>query len=187
MREVELKSVVDDFEASRRNVEAAGGVLKFEGELLDLRYADPDGLMELQDTVVRLRVYVRDGVREGSLDWKGPTSYEDGYKVREEVSTSVGDPNALARILTGMGLRVVLAIDRVIAQYEVEGAIVRFEKYPLMDDLVEVEGEPGAIERAIRATGLPREGFNSDRLPDFVARFEARTGGTAVLSRELEG
>ena len=30
--------------------------------------------------------------------------------------------------------------------------------------------------------GLPREGFTSDRLPDFAGRFEARTGTRAALS-----
>ena len=182
MREVELKSVVEDIKAARRNVENAGGVLTFEGELLDLRWGDHGGVLELEDKVVRLRVYVRGNERSGSLDWKGPTTYEDGYKVREEISTTIGDPNALARILTGMGLHVIMSIDRHIAQYDLEGAVVRFERYPRMDDLVEVEGEPDAIERAIRAAGLPREGFNTDRLADFVARYELRTGLKAAVS-----
>ena len=51
-----------------------------------------------------------------------------------------------------------------------------------MDDLVEVEGERAAIERAIALLGLPREGFLTDRLPDFARRFEARTGTRAALS-----
>jgi hypothetical protein len=51
-----------------------------------------------------------------------------------------------------------------------------------MDDLVEVEGTPEAIERAIAALGLARDGFTSERLPEFVLRFEARTGTSAVLS-----
>ena len=51
-----------------------------------------------------------------------------------------------------------------------------------MDDLVEVEGEPEEIERAIAILGLPRAGFNTDRLPDFVMRFEQRTGERALIS-----
>ena len=122
------------------------------------------------------------------LDWKGPTSYEDGYKVREEISTVVGDPEALARILGGLGYAVILEIERRIWQYALHGSTVRFEQYPRMDALVEVEGQPEAIETTIRAIGLDRSLFTSERLSAFVARFEERTGARAALSaRETTG
>ena len=35
---------------------------------------------------------------------------------------------------------------------------------------------------AIGILGLPRDGFNTDRLPDFVRRFEERTGERALIS-----
>jgi hypothetical protein len=57
-----------------------------------------------------------------------------------------------------------------------------------MDVLVEVEGEPAAIESAIEALGLPRGTFTNERLASFVAGFEHRTGVRAAISdRELEG
>jgi hypothetical protein len=57
-----------------------------------------------------------------------------------------------------------------------------------MDVLVEVEGEPAAIESAIEALGLARGTFTSERLADFVATFEHRTGVRAAISdREAEG
>ena len=188
MREVELKSVVEDVKAAREAVEKAGGKPMFEGRLIDLRYGDTSGRMVANDHVLRLRIYESDGKREGHLDWKGPTRYEDGYKVREELSTSAGDPESLARMLGNLGYVVILEIERVIAQYELKGAIVRFEEYPRMDPLVEVEGSPAAIEEAIESIGLARGGFTSWRLPEFVAQFEARTGQRAALSaRELAG
>jgi hypothetical protein len=74
-------------------------------------------------------------------------------------------------------------IDRDVVQYAFERATVRFERYPRMDALVEVEGPPDDIERAVRALGMPRDAFTADRLPAFVARFEARTGERAALNR----
>jgi hypothetical protein len=57
-----------------------------------------------------------------------------------------------------------------------------------MDALVEVEGMPEDIERAIDTLGLPRSGFSADRLLAFVARFEARTGErAAICRRQLRG
>src|SRR4029078_9492317 len=176
MREVELKSVVDDLDLRRSHVEKAGGKLVFAGNLIDKRYGDASGLLLNRDHVLRFRVYERDGKRTGSLDWKGPTSYEDGYKVREEISTEVSDPDALARILENLGFTVVLEIERRIWQCELGPATVRFEEYPRMDTLVEVEGTPESIERAIESIGLARDAFTSERLPAFLARFEARTG-----------
>jgi adenylate cyclase class 2 len=188
MREVELKSVVDDVAVRRAKLEAAGARLIYAGRLIDARYDFPDHAMSLVDHVLRLRLYDDDTGRRGHVDWKGPTLYEGGYKVREELSTEVSDPDAMAEVLAKLGFVVVMEIERHIVQYKIAGATVRFEEYPDMDPLVEVEGAPEAIERAVEALGLPREGFTSERLPEFVARFEARTGRRASLSQaELRG
>jgi hypothetical protein len=57
-----------------------------------------------------------------------------------------------------------------------------------MDILVEVEGEPEAIERAILTLGMARESFTTERLPDFVLKYESRTGErAAICDRELLG
>ncbi len=189
MREVEVKSVVDDPAECRHRVEAAGGRLVFEGRLEDRRYDRPGGELRSRDEVLRLRVYTDPkGKVEAYIDRKGPTSYDNGYKVREETSAPVNDPVRAAAELEADGYVVTREITRRIAQYELLGAMVRIEEYPRMDTLIEIEGEPEAIEEAISATGLPRFGFTSDRLPDFVRRFELRTGvRAAICDAELLG
>jgi predicted adenylyl cyclase CyaB len=186
--EVELKSVVDDEARRRAAVESAGATLVFEGRLEDRRYDTPDHALAARDEVLRLRSYSTPTQTHAELDWKGPTRREEGYKLREELDVHVVEPDALATILERLGYVVTIAIDRVIVQYDLGGAMVRFERYPRMDDLVEVEGTPAQIERAIAALGLPREGFTSERLPDFVRRYETRSGRQAALSdAELRG
>ena len=182
MREVELKAVLDDIDKRRSLIEHAGAKLEFDGRLIDRRYGDPSGRLVLVDHVLRLRIYETGGKREGYLDWKGPTQYDRGYKVREELSTHIGEPEALAEILENLGYSVILEIDRHIWQYSLGQATIRFERYPLMDDLVEVEGPPDAIEKGIASLDMDRTTFNADRLTDFVARFEARTNTRAALS-----
>jgi hypothetical protein len=93
----------------------------------------------------------------------------------------------MAAILARCGFAVVSRIDREVMQYELDGAVIRFERYPRCDDLVEVEGDPAAIERAIAATGLPRRAFTAERLNAFVDRYEARTGARAALSADALG
>jgi predicted adenylyl cyclase CyaB len=186
--EVELKSIVPDFADARRRVEAAGGRLVFEGRLEDRRYDDSARTLALQDHVLRVRTYRDASGSRASVDWKGPTRVEGGYKVREELSTSATDGDVVASILERLGYEVIREIDRDIAQFELAGAVVRFERYPRLDVLVEVEGPPDRIEAAIAVLGLPREGFSTDRLLAFVQRFEARTGQRAAVNDlELAG
>ena len=187
MKEVELKSVVPDPAATRARVEAAGGRLAFAGRLEDRRYDTPERALAARDEVLRVRVYGGAEAR-ATMDWKGPTRSERGYKVREELSAGVHDADALATMLERLGYVVTREIDREIVQYELHDAVLRLEHYPRMDVLVEVEGAPAAIERAIAASGLPRDGFSADRLTDFVRRFERRGRERAALSRrELAG
>jgi len=186
--EVELKAVVADLDSTRRRIEGAGAALRVAGRLEDRRYDRGDRALAGQDHVLRLRTYRADREPRASVDWKGPTSFEGGYKQREELSTPVANAEILGGILERLGFVISMAIDREIWQYDLHGAIVRFERYPRMDDLVEVEGVPSAIERAIGTLGLPRDSFTAERLPSFVRRFEARTGERAALSdAELAG
>ncbi|MDB4917076.1 MAG: hypothetical protein JWM95_4720 [Gemmatimonadetes bacterium] len=183
MDEVELKSVVDDVVMRRAAVERAGATLMFAGHLEDRRYDTADQALTSRDHVLRVRIY-RDDVNapRAELDWKGPTRRENGYKTRQEIETRVHDGDKLVDILGMLGYRVTVSIDREIAQYDLNGTMIRFERYPRMDDLVEVEGTPEKIEEAIRALGMPRDGFITDRLNDFVTRFEKRTGRRAATS-----
>src|SRR5215208_4876881 len=182
MREVELKAVVDDLAERRRKIEAAGASLSFEGRISDRRYDFASRDLSSRDEVLRTRRYRAKDLERAFFDWKGPTELRDVYKIREEITTPVEDCEALEKILERTGFEVVTEIDRDIAQYQFGAATVRFETYPRMDILVEVEGEPAAIEEAIEALGLPRGTFTSERLPDFVTRFEQRTGVRAAIS-----
>jgi adenylate cyclase class IV len=185
--ELELKARVDDPAALERALRGAGAALVFQGAMIDRRYDRRDELVA-RDEVLRLRIYRPDAPGAapayGVLGWKGPMSVREGYKHREERETSVADPDAGLAILERLGYEVVMRIDRTIAEYAVAGASVRLERYPAMDALVEVEGTPEAIERAVAATGLPRERFLPEALPYFVAEYERRTGRRAVIAAE---
>ena len=187
MREVELKAVVDDLADRRKRLEKAGAKLSFEGRLSDRRYDIESRELSGRDEVLRVRRYEGRSSSKTYLEWKGATETQDVYKIREEVSTLVEDFDSLEQILTRLGFIVTMEIDREIAQYQIGGATVRFESYPRMDVLVEVEGEPDSIEQAIEALEIARGQFSSDRLVAFVGRFEQRTGvRAAICDRELK-
>lgn len=188
-REIEVKARVDDIDAACERIVAAGAVLRFEGDLADRIYDTADGQLSVKDQVLRLRTYVGNTGTAAHIDWKGRTSRDDGFKVREELTSGITEPAAIASILERLGYHIIRSIDRRIAQYELragpeQGAavIVRFERYPKMDNLVEVEGPRDGIERAIELLGIPRAEFSANRLTDFVAAYEARTGHRAAVS-----
>ena len=188
MLEVELKAVVVDPAATRKRLESAGAKLTYEGRLLDKRYDIESRELADRDVVLRVRRYESSESTRTYLDWKGPTATQNGYKIREEISTQVDDFVATEQILDRVGFVVTMEIDREIAQYELGGATIRFERYPRMDVLVEVEGAPDAIEEAIAALGMSRGEFTSERLLSFVTRFERRTGvRSALCEGELTG
>ena len=178
--ELELKARVDDPGVLETALQRAGAELVFKGEMRDRRF-DRKGKLKERDEVLRLRSY-QGTAAYGVLAWKGPVSVRDGYKHREEHEARLDDPEAALTILEHLGYEVVMRIDRTIAEYRLADAAVRIEWYPAMDVLVEVEGEPRAIEQAIAATGIPRDRFLSESLPFFVEDYERRTGREARIA-----
>ncbi len=189
--ELEVKARVEDPDALVQALETAGARLEYHGEMIDRRY-DRDNRLSRRDEVLRLRVYRPAGespstATPGVLGWKGKVQRRRGYRRREEWETRVADAEAVLAILERLGFEVVLRVDRRIAQYTLHGATIRVEWYPKMDVLVEVEGAPQAIERAVAATGLPRERFLPESLPYFVRAYERRTGARARLAQRGGG
>jgi len=184
--EIEVKARVTAVASLRRALRSAGARLEFRGTMLDRRY---DRARELTrgDQVLRLRTYRPAGRGGGRahavLAWKGPASARGGYRHRAELEVAVSDPAALQALLVRLRYRVTLAIDRQVEVYRLGGATLRLERYPRMDTLLEVEGPPAAIERAITAIGLPRERFLSESLPFFTRAYRRRTGRRAQLAR----
>jgi adenylate cyclase class IV len=184
-REVELKAVVERPPELIARLEARGAVRAFRGRMTDHRYDLPSRALESRDEVLRVRTFTAAGgsaPRTAEVAWKGPTRQGSGYKEREEVEFAVADSGPVESILSRLGLIVADAIDRCVEFYALDDASLRLEWYPRMDVLVEVEGAPGAIERAVTATGIPRSAFTADRLIDFGARYLRRTGSAPALS-----
>jgi len=181
--ELEVKTRVDDPAALARALRAAGAELVFSGQMVDRRF-DRNKELEARDEVIRLRLYrpTDKGPSWGVFGWKGPVAMRDGYRHRSEAESKVDDPDAVFALLAHLGFQVSLRIDREIEQYRLGDAVLRLERYPGMDTLLEVEGPPAAIERAIVATGLPRSAFLPESLPYFIAAYEQRTGRRAQLA-----
>ena len=182
--ELEVKARVDDPDGLRAALVRAGASLDFRGDMIDRRF-DQGGSLAQRNEVLRLREFrAADGTPAyGVLGWKGPPSLRGLYRHRAEAEARVATPDSVVTILEQLGFTVSLRIDRRVEVYRLGHAVLRLEWYPAMDVLLEVEGEPPAIERAIAATGLARDRFLPESLPYFVSQYEARTGRAALLAR----
>jgi adenylate cyclase class IV len=182
--ELEVKARVDDPDGLRAALVRAGASLDFRGDMIDRRF-DQGGSLAQRNEVLRLREFrAADGTPAyGVLGWKGPPSLRGLYRHRAEAEARVATPDSVVTILEQLGFTVSLRIDRRVEVYRLGHAVLRLEWYPAMDVLLEVEGEPPAIERAIAATGLARDRFLAESLPYFVSQYEARTGRAALLAR----
>lgn len=180
--EIEVKARVPDADALAVTLERAGATVEFHGEMTDHRM-DRQGRLAAGDEMLRLRIYrTPQGPARGELCWKGPAEAKGEYRHRPEVEVAVGDAEHALELLQRLGFAESERIERRVTVYRMDGATLRIERYPEMDVLVEVEGDPATIERAIRATGLPRAEFLPESLPEFVARYERRTGRRARLA-----
>jgi len=181
--ELEVKARVSDPDAVRGALVRAGARLEYRGAMLDRRL-DRDGVLTARDEVVRLRTFrpADGGPAYGQLGWKGPHGSRDGYRHRAELETRVEDPDGVLAVLERAGFAVALTIDRTVEIYRLFGVMLRLEWYPQMDVLLEVEGDPPAIERAIAATGIARDGFLAESLDYFLDAYEARTGRAGRLA-----
>ena len=189
MSELELKAVVADAAALAARLEACGAGPVFRGVMRDRRFDTADRALLARDEVLRVRTFepVGAGAAHQELTWKGPTHRRNGYKEREEMQLDVADEGVMSALLARLGYELSDTVDRAVLYHEVNGAVVRIEWYPRMDVLVEVEGSPEEIERAVAATGIPRAAFTAERLLDFAARYRERTGRDAVLRLDFLG
>jgi adenylate cyclase class IV len=184
-QEIELKAVVDDPAALASRLGARGATRAFRGRMSDRRFDLPARSLEARDQALRVRTFesaTGSPRRLAEVAWKGPTRQDRGFKVREELQFTVGDAAPVEAILVRLGLCVTDTIDRCVEFYELDGAVLRLEWYPRMDVLLEVEGPPSAIEAAVAASGVPRGSFTPERLLDFAARYQQRTGTPPALS-----
>src|SRR5437773_9876468 len=99
MREVELKAVVDDLAERRKQIEAAGAALSFEGKMSDSRYDFPSRELSARAEVLRTRRYQSLKSTKTYLEWKGPSELLDVYRVREGISIPAEDFASLAKII----------------------------------------------------------------------------------------
>lgn len=178
--EVEVKLRVGDSAAIRRKLAKLGAKIVQrsasgkDGRIHELNtlFDTPQGGLARHGQLVRLRIESAatssKSEKSAVLTYKGPAEASDPspagapggkYKVREEIEASVGDPDALRRILEALGLRGWFKYEKFRTTYALPaakkwaaGLLIEFDETPI-GSFLELEGPPSAIDQAARELG----------------------------------
>ena len=129
--------MVSDPDTVRARLLGAGALVGFRGRMTDRRF-DRDGILQVQDQVLRLREFhERDGSLRVRLAWKGPTGITAvGHKSRRELEYDLtGNGPPPSELLLALGYAEVQVIDRFVEYYRLGDTDVRLEWYPRPTEL----------------------------------------------------
>jgi len=184
-REVEVKLPCDSPAGARRKLDGLGARLvrdrTFEDNILFERETDP---LKPARKLLRLR---REGGR-ALLTFKAPVEGDHAHKVRIEDESDVVDPQAVERILAGLGLRPHYRYQKYRTLFELEGLEICLDETPL-GCFIELEGEPGAIDRVAAALGYGPDRYVLESYVELHEQWAAERGlpmGDLVFGRGEE-
>jgi adenylate cyclase class 2 len=173
-REVEIKLPFDSPARAIDNIEKLGATLVrerlFEDNLLFERQHDP---LKAANRLLRLR-------REGAsalLTFKSTPPGELAYKVRLEDESVVDDPDAIERILLGLGFRPAYRYQKYRTLYQLDDLEICLDETPV-GCYVELEGPPTLIDRTAAQLGFTPDRYILDSYRD-IHQQHARERGVA--------
>jgi len=103
--------------------------------------------------VLRLRTFPGG---EARLTFKGPATYRDGVKSRQESEVPVGDGTAMLRILAGLGYQPSLEYRKSRETWQLDDALVMLDTLDF-GRFVEIEGDDAQVRRIAGHLGLAME------------------------------
>ena len=165
-RENEIKLAFPSPEAAVRKLLEVGAradrARAFEDNVL---YDFDDRTLRKSDRLLRLR-RARDSAL---LTFKGPVAGEHRHKVKTEHETEVADPDALGRILRGLGLGPVYRYQKYRTTFQLNEVEASVDETPL-GTFVELEGSPDEVDRAAASLGASAADFIRSTYRDLQER-----------------
>jgi len=146
----------------------------FEDNLL---FDDANSSLRLSGRMLRLRR----AENVATVTWKGPPTYVELVKSREELELVVSDPEAFERILLGLGLRPTFRYQKYRETYAHDGAEVVIDETPI-GTFLEIEADAERIHALAQALGFSR----TDYMLESYVELHRKSGATGDLVFEHE-
>lgn len=160
-------------------------------------YDTPDGDFHRHDRLIRLRIETaRNGRRKAKLTSKAPPEDAKGlskgkrsdtrHKQKLEREADVRDPARAARLLEAIGLRPSFRYEKYRTGFRLGGLHLDLDETPI-GTFLELEGRPGAIDRAARNLGYMHKDYIRATYWDLYAtdcRRRGKTPSNMIFSRK---
>lgn len=174
--ESEVKLRIEDAAAARAALRRLGALPKQPRHFEDNALFDDAGRsLAASGRILRLR-----RTEHGSfLTFKGPRRVLDGIKVREEHETAVADPEAVTRLLAGLGLSPAFRYQKYREAWQWGDAEIVVDETPI-GAFLEIEGTAEAIHAAAGALGRSPSDYISE---SYVSLFLAAGGSGDMVFR----
>ena len=128
-----------------------------------------DDALRLSGQVLRLRRL--DG-GPSILTFKGPATYHDGMKVREETELHLSDHDAMIAILSSLGFSTSLQYQKTRESWDFDGVVVALDTLEF-GRFVEIEGAEGEIQRTADLLGLDMDRAERQGYPSMMRAHQA--------------
>jgi len=164
-QEMEVKYYLADLPALEARLKSLGAqLIKERVHETNLRFDLPDGSLSQTYQVLRLR---QDSAPR--LTYKGPSRYDQGVRVRQEIEFQVSDFRAARELFEALGYQVSMMYEKYRTTYELNGVQVTLDEMPY-GNFAELEGpNPQAIQAANQRLALDWEA----RVPEsYTALFD---------------
>lgn len=147
------------------------------------RRLQDDRLLDTRDQRLRaersaLRVRSEQGTSR--ITFKGPVQPAT-MKLREEIETSVGDPETMLRLLAALGFHPWFRYQKFREEYGNADVVVAIDETPI-GTFLEVEGTETGIEAVVQALGLTRADYIVE---SYYSLFDAWRRSTGSAARDM--
>ncbi len=155
-KEIETKLRVESFDKLRKTLAELTGSSPIEQKQCDDYYDNPEHRLRKTDKCLRIRRQWIDGALEAFLTYKGPRE-QSCFKSRTEVNIILDDPDAVDKMLVGLGFEKAISFEKLRQVWKVEDCEVALDELPAVGFFVEIEGPDADAIKKVQAKLALRE------------------------------
>jgi len=134
-QEIEVKFYIADLPALEAKLKRLNArLVQSRTHEVNLRFDTADEALKRSFQVLRLR---QD--KAARMTYKGPSQYQEGARLRQEIEFEVSDFEAARRLLEALGYQVSMMYEKYRAAYELDGVEITLDEMPY-GNFAELEG-----------------------------------------------
>jgi predicted adenylyl cyclase CyaB len=149
-QEIEVKFFLKNINQFENQIIQGGGkLIRSRSYEINYRFDTKDHQLRKENKILRLR---KDD--SSLLTYKGPTTIQDGIRIREELEIPIEDIQLATRILESIGFKIDQIYEKYRAIYSYKSILIMIDNLPI-GNFVEFEGEnPVMIKSIVQELGI---------------------------------